>query len=62
MRLATVPATLWPLPEPRSRIVLYAWYTPAPEAEKAAQPDPEALPIHDADCASTTGGRSSGPQ
>jgi hypothetical protein len=31
MRLATIPATLWPPPAVRSRIVLYAWFPPTPD-------------------------------
>jgi hypothetical protein len=33
MRLATSSAPVWPVPELRSRIVLYAWYPPDQEGE-----------------------------
>ena len=50
MRLATIPATLWPAPEPRSRIVLYAWYPPT-EAQGASQDWlPEEPATDDGDC------------
>lgn len=37
MRLATIPATLWPSPAVRSRIVLYAWFPPTLDEGSRAQ-------------------------
>lgn len=54
MRLATIPATLWPAPEPRSRIVLYAWYPPAAGTEEMGSDGAADTHPHDADCTSRT--------
>ncbi len=50
MRLATIPATLWPRPEPRSRIVLYAWYPPATGTDERTGPELPDGSRRDGDC------------
>lgn len=52
MRLATIPATLWPPPEPRSRIVLFAWYPPGPGFEEPGGNDPAEPARPEGDCTS----------
>jgi hypothetical protein len=62
MELAPFPAARWAASEPRSRIVLYAWYAPAVDPEPPGRVDRSGGVAGDADCAAAATNRVSEPR